>query len=231
MIVVSTSAQTQIRSGNSRESVSLQAMSGASLNVGLGCLSNGLTGNCTLSGVLPFLSSGASFGGDTGSHYYLTAVPATPITALNSAPGTTVFPMSINGATTDFVFSETNADTLQGRVTWSDVAKGSTNPHFNGTLNITLASGDPAFMSILPGRSAVRFDLILGSLSCDPSPRSPACTLESLSADVNAKGFDPVSGGQQTITPRPTSMLLFGSCLLTCGALIRRRRSSSLASA
>jgi hypothetical protein len=230
--VASASAQTQISFGNSSQNVSFQSTNGSSvMNVGLGCTGNGFTGTpCILSGVIP--ASGAFFGADAGS-YYFTTMEATSITASRSSLSQTVFPMSMNGDTSTFLYSGSDGDKLTGNVTWTTVSNGSTNPHFNGTLSNIIATGDGAFTSAFSGASAV-FDLILNQLQCNSTPSNNApsnnasagsCTLESLFADSTSVGLDPVSGGQMTSTPEPASMLLFGSGLFVCGAFLRRRRS------
>jgi PEP-CTERM motif len=219
--VASASAQTQISFGNSSQNVSFQSTNGSSLNVGLGCTGNGFTGTpCILSGVIP--ASDASFGADAGS-YYFTTMEATSITASRSSLSQTVFPMSMNGDTSTFVYSGRDGDKLTGNVTWTTVANGSRNPHFNGTLSSIIATGDGAFTNAFSGSSAV-FDLILNQLQCNNAPAS-GCTLESLFADSTSVGLDPVSGGQMTSTPEPASILLFGSGLFVCVAFFRRRRS------
>jgi PEP-CTERM motif len=225
--VASASAQTQITFGNSSQNVSFQSPDGSSMNVGLGCTGNGFTGTpCILSGVIP--ASNASFGADAGS-YYFTTMEATSITASRSSLSQTVFPMSMNGDTSSFEYLGSDGDKLTGNVTWTTVANGSRNPHFNGTLSSIIATGDGAFTSAFSGSSAV-FDLILNQLQCNNAPAS-GCTLESLFADSTSVGLDPVSGGQMTSTPEPASMLLFGSGLFVCGAFIRRRRSVQLSAA
>jgi len=229
--VASASAQTQISFGNSSQNVSFQSTNGSTMNVGLGCTGNGFTGTpCILSGVIP--ASGASFGADAGS-YYFTTMETTSMTASRSSLSQTVFPMSMNGDTSTFLYSGNDGDKLTGNVTWTTVSNGSTNPHFNGTLSNIIATGDGAFTSAFSGSSAV-FDLILNQLQCNsaPSINTPSnnasaggCTLESLFADSTAVGVDPVSGGQLTSTPEPASILLFGSGLFVCAAFFRRRRS------
>src|ERR1700730_14699881 len=244
--VASARAQTQISFGNSSQNVSFQATNGSTvnastngstMNVGLGCTGNGFTGTpCILSGVIP--ASDASFGADAGS-YYFTTMEATSITASRSSLSQTVFPMSMNGDTSTFLYSGSDGDQLTGNVTWTTVANGSRNPHFNGTLSSIVATGDGAFTSAFSGPTAV-FDLILNQLQCNSAPTNNApinsapaggCTLESLFADSTSTGLDPVSGGQLTSTPEPASMLLFGSGLFVCGAFIRRRRSVQLSAA
>ena len=225
--VASASAQTQISFGDSSQNVSFQSPDGSSMNVGLGCTGNGFTGTpCILSGVIP--ASNASFGADTGS-YYFTTMEATSITASRSSLSQTVFPMSMNGDTSTFEYSGSDGDQLTGNVTWTTVANGSRNPHFNGTLSSIIATGDGAFTSAFSGSYAV-FDLILNQLQCNNAPAT-GCTLESLFADSSAVGTDPVSGGQLASTPEPASILLFGSGLFVCGAFIRRRRSVQLSAA
>jgi hypothetical protein len=230
--VASASAQTQISFGNSSQNVSFQSTNGSTImNVGLGCTGNGFTGTpCILSGVIP--ASSASFGADAGS-YYFTTTETTSMTASRSSLSQTVFPMSMNGDTSTFLYSGSDGDKLTGNVTWSTVSNGSTNPHFNGTLSNIVATGDGAFTSAFSGSSAV-FDLILNQLQCNSAPSISApsnnaatggCTLESLFADSTSVGLDPVSGGQLTSTPEPASILLFGSGLFVCGAFFRRRRS------
>jgi hypothetical protein len=234
--VASASAQTQISFGNSSQNVSFQSTNGSSMNVGLGCTGNGFTGTpCILSGVIP--ASNASFGADVGS-YYFTTMEATSITASRSSLSQTVFPISMNGDTSTFLYSGSDGDKLTGNVTWTTVSNGSTNPHFNGTLSNIIATGDGAFTSAFSGASAV-FELILNQLQCSSAPSNNApsnnapsnnasagsCTLESLFADSTSVGLDPVSGGQMTSTPEPASILLFGSGLFVCGAFFRRRRS------
>jgi len=229
--VASASAQTQISFGNSSQNVSFQSTNGSTMNVGLGCTGNGFTGTpCILSGVIP--ASGASFGADAGS-YYFTTMETTSMTASRSSLSQTVFPMSMNGDTSTFLYSGSDGDKLTGNVTWTTVSNGSTNPHFNGTLSNIIATGDGAFTSAFSGSSAV-FDLLLNQLQCNsaPSINAPSnsasaggCTLESLFADSTAVGVDPVSGGQLTSTPEPASILLFGSGLFICAAFFRRRRS------
>lgn len=230
--VSSASAQTQISFGNSSQNVSFQSTNGSTMNVGLGCTGNGFTGSpCILSGVIP--ASSASFGADAGS-YYFTTTETTSMTASRSSLSQTVFPMSMNGDTSTFLYSGSDGDKLTGDVTWTTVANGSRNPHFNGTLSNIIATGDGAFTSAFSGASAV-FDLILNQLNCHsaPSINAPSnnasagggCTLESLFADSSSVGLDPVSGGQLTSTPEPASILLFGSGLFVCGAFFRRRRS------
>jgi hypothetical protein len=236
--VASTSAQTQISFGNSSQNVSFQSTNGSSImNVGLGCTGNGFTGTpCILSGVIP--ASSASFGADAGS-YYFTTMETTSMTASRSSLTQTVFPMSMNGDTSTFLYSGSDGDKLTGDVTWTTVANGSRNPHFNGTLSNIIATGDGAFTSAFSGSSAV-FDLILNQLQCSSASSNNAptnnasvgggCTLESLFADSSSVGLDPVSGGQLTSTqltstPEPASILLFGSGLFVCGAFFRRRRS------
>jgi len=229
--VASARAQTQISFGNSSQNVSFQSTNGSTMNVGLGCTGNGFTGTpCILSGVIP--ASSASFGADAGS-YYFTTTETTPMTASRSLLSQTVFPMSMNGDTSTFLYSGSDGDKLTGNVTWTTVSNGSTNPHFNGTLSNIIATGDGAFTSAFSGSSAV-FDLLLSQLQCSsaPSINAPSnnasaggCTLESLFADSTAVGVDPVSGGQLTSTPEPASILLFGSGLFICAAFFRRRRS------
>jgi hypothetical protein len=228
--VASARAQTQISFGNSSQNVSFQATNGSTvnastngstMNVGLGCTGNGFTGTpCILSGVIP--ASDASFGADAGS-YYFTTMEATSITASRSSLSQTVFPMSMNGDTSTFLYSGSDGDKLTGDVTWTTVSNGSRNPHFNGTLSSIVATGDGAFTSAFSGPTAV-FDLILNQLQCNNAPAS-GCTLESLFADSTSVGVDPVSGGQLTSTPEPASVLLFVSGLFVCGAFFRRRRS------
>jgi hypothetical protein len=229
--ITSASAQTQISFGNSSQNVSFQSTNGSTMNVGLGCTGNGFTGTpCILSGVIP--ASSASFGADAGS-YYFTTMETTSMTASRSSLSQTVFPMSMNGDTSTFLYSGSDGDKLTGNVTWTTVSNGSTNPHFNGTLSNIIATGDGAFTSAFSGSSAV-FDLLLSQLQCSsaPSINAPSnnasaggCTLESLFADSTAVGVDPVSGGQLTSTPEPASILLFGSGLFICAAFFRRRRS------
>lgn len=233
--VASASAQTQISFGNSSQNVSFQSTNGSTMNVGLGCTGNGFTGTpCILSGVVP--ASDASFGADTGS-YYFTTTETTSMTASRSSLTQTVFPMSMNGDTSTFLYSGSDGDKLTGDVTWTTVSNGSRNPHFNGTLSNIVATGDAAFTSAFSGPSAV-FDLILNQLQCNSAASNNAasnswatssgCTLESLFADSSSVGLDPVSGGQLTSTPEPASILLLGSGLLVCGAFFRRRRSVQL---
>src|SRR3984893_3186749 len=222
--VASASAQTQISFGNSSQNVSFQSTNGSSMNVGLGCTGNGFTGTpCILSGVIP--ASSASFGADAGS-YYFTTMETTSMTASRSSLSQTVFPMSMNGDTSTFLYSGSDGDKLTGDVTWTTVSNGSRNPHFNGTLSSIVATGDGAFTSAFSGPTAV-FDLILNQLQCNNAPAS-GCTLESLFADSTSVGVDPVSGGQLTSTPEPASVLLFVSGLFVCGAFFRRRRSGQV---
>jgi hypothetical protein len=212
----SASAQTQITFSNSSQNVSFQATSGTSMNVGLGCPSDGFTGSCVLSGT-------AYFGADVGSYSFTTAV-GTPITASTSSPTQTVFPIDMHGNTTAFTWLAGDGDSLTGSVTWTTVSNGSTNPHFNGTLSGVIATGDTAFTSVFSSSTAA-FDLILNQLQCNHAPAG-GCNLEALFTDTTAIGLAPVSGGQLTsTTPEPASMLLFGSGLLACGAFIRRRES------
>ena len=161
------------------------------------------------------------------------------MTASRSSLSQTVFPMSMNGDTSTFLYSGNDGDKLTGNVTWTTVANGSRNPHFNGTLSNIIATGDGAFTSAFSGSSAV-FDLILNQLQCNSAPGSNwtsnnasggGCTLESLFADSSAVGTDPVSGGQLASTPEPASILLFGSGLFVCGAFFRRRRSDQVSAA
>ena len=241
----STNAQTQITFFNTSQSVSFQATSpGTSMNVGLGSdpslCPSGFTGTCTLSG-------NASFdAGDSATYSFVTTTGGGPVTALNSPPGTTVFPISMNGASTAFKYLSTDGDSLTGTVKWTDVANGSANPHFDGILTILTEGGDAPFLSAFSTPTAT-FDLILSSLGCTPAPTvigapplntNSGCNLENLfstsglSNNYNVVASAPVSSGQMAQSPEPASMLLFGSGLLACGAFIRRRGStSSVASA
>jgi len=226
----STSAQTQISFQNSTQSVSLQATSGTSMNIGLGtgslCASPGFVGsNCTLSG-------GAVFD-DLGSYSFTTNTNGGTFTATNS--GGTVFGINTPaGATSLFNFTGADGDNLMGSVNWVDVANGSANPHFDGILNITSVTGDAAFKSAF-STSTATFDLILSSLSCSPAPLNGTgtinggCNLENLfNNNFSSVASAQVSSGQMAQTPEPASLLLFGSGLLACGAFIRRRRSTSV---
>jgi hypothetical protein len=236
----SASAQTQIGFGLSDQTVSFQATSpGTSMNVGLGsCTTTTFTGVCTLSG-----TGNTGFDpGDSAMYSFTTTTGmGGSITALNSPPGTTVFPINMNGANTAFAYSSTDGDSLTGSVTWTDVANGSANPHFDGILTIATKAGDAAFLSAF-STSTATFDLILSSLGCNPTPppvvpgsfplnNNGGCNLENLFStngmnnNYGVVASAPVSSGQMAQTPEPASMLLFGSGLLACGTFIRRRRS------
>src|SRR3977135_1976362 len=109
--------------------------------------------------------------------------------------------MDLHGNSTFFSWLGGDGDKLTGNVTWTVVANGSANPHFNATLSGVVATGDAAFTNAFPGSSAM-LDLILGAISCQNSgtvvaPTTP-CTLENLFTDTNVIAFAPVSGGQLT---------------------------------
>jgi PEP-CTERM motif-containing protein len=231
----SASAQTQITMSNSSQSVSFQATSGTSMNVGLGCPLNGFTGTCTLSG-------NAFFDPGDIATYSFTTLATSSIKAANT--GVTVFPISQGTATTAFSYTSADLDSLTGTVSWTDVSNGSANPHLNGILHITAVAGDAAFKSIFSGSTGA-FDLILGGvmgqgLTCSPNPTNGTttpnggCNLENLfNNNFTVVASQVVSAGQMTagpITPEPASMLLFGSGLIACGAFIRRRRPVSAVS-
>ncbi len=207
-------AQTQITLGNSSQDVTFQATSGTDVNVAVGsCTSTTFTGTCTLSGTA-FFSSVGTFTITT------TTSGSTPMTA--SFVGSGLFDVSMNGATSTFDYHD-GTNTLDGSITWTTVANGSTQPHLNGIITGLSVSGNSAFTSTFSG-SAAFVTLITQNMSCTMSV-SP-CTLENLLLNTSAQGSALTGSSNVIPSPEPASMVLFGTGLLAIGGFVRRKRQA-----
>jgi hypothetical protein len=115
-----------------------------------------------------------------------------------------------------FTFTGGDGDTLSGTVHWTFLQDSTANPKFFGTLTITSAAGDAAFLSGFHAGSTVDIDFISGVLSGSSSLDALSLSRGTATATISSGEIVPVA--------EPASLLLLGSAgLVGLGAAVRRR--------
>lgn len=208
--------QTQLTLGNSGQSLTFQATSASSMEIGIGsCSSTTFTGTCTLTGT-------AFFGAFSSTYTFTTTTGiGGAFTATNL--GGTVFAINTpSGATSTFTYND-GTNSLSGSIQWTTLSNGSSQPHLNGIMTGFTVSGTAAFQNAFAGSAVF---ITLGTMPLNCSPSISPCTVENLFNNTGSVGTGAGASGSMSGSPEPAAILLFGSGLVVVGGFLRRRKQA-----